>query len=120
VREPEAAVASPRAGSAPAAGRTLRDWLSEREPAVPAALLAQMGGERPLALAEPPLEALAVEARAGLRDARVGAGERGGAYRLLVADAYLTYACEVALASGDPAGSLQRVVHQVVSEAGVG
>jgi hypothetical protein len=112
-------VASPRTGPAPTGvPRTLREWLSGREPPVPAALLSHLGGEdvRVSALSS----TLGAEVRAALRDARMGRGERQGAYRLLVADAYLTYACEVALTSGDPTSALLDVVRQVVEEAGEG
>lgn len=117
--EPNAAVA--RAGSSSEGGpRTLRDWLAEREPPVPGALLSHLSGERSVALTEPLLETLGAEARVALGDARRESGERRGAYRLLVADAYLTYACEVALQSDDPAAALLHIVHQVVEEAGEG
>jgi hypothetical protein len=59
-------------------------------------------------------------AREALRDALSGEGERRGAFRLLAADAYVTYACEVALDSQDPTAALERVVEGVVAEAEVG
>jgi hypothetical protein len=118
--EPHAVVASSHGGTAAGGVRTLGEWLTGREPPVPAALLSRMGGERTPVDARPLLDALGTEARAALRDARQGAGERGGAYRLLVADAYLTYACEVALTSEDPAAGLLEVVHEVVRESGAG
>jgi hypothetical protein len=92
--------------------------LAKQFPAPPVELLSQMRGERPLDHGQPLLDALCVEARAALREARLEAGERRGAYRLLAADAYLTYACEAALAADDPTEGLLRVVRQVAEEAG--
>jgi hypothetical protein len=60
------------------------------------------------------------EAGVALRDALAGRGERRGAFRLLAADAYLTYACEAALDSQDASAALERVVQKVVAEAEVG
>jgi hypothetical protein len=119
VTEPRAALAPLRTESAPAnGGPTLHAWLTQQAPALPVVLLSQMGGERSLSDGRALLEALCVEARTALRDARREAGERRGAYRLLAADAYLTYACEAALASAEPEAGLLLVVQQVVEEAG--
>jgi hypothetical protein len=119
--EPSAAPA-PRSEGASAGGAhpTLQAWLAEREPAVPAALLIELGGERAAVAPGSLCETLAAEARSALADVRTGAGERRGAFRLLAADAYLTWASEVALASDDPAAALLRIVQEVVNEAEAG
>jgi hypothetical protein len=61
--------------------------------------------------------ALLSEVRAALQDARAGRGERRGAFRLLAADAWVTYACEVALLEGEANASLLRVLQAVLAEA---
>jgi hypothetical protein len=85
---------------------------------VPEALLRHFGdGEPPASTSAEALGALLSEAHAGLRDACAGRGERRGAFRLLAADAYLTYACEAALDRGDPSGDLRTMVSRVAREA---
>jgi hypothetical protein len=77
-------------------------------------------GEATFGRADSLAGALTAEARRALAEARAGAGERRGAFRLLAADAYLTWASEVALASHDPAAALLRIIEEVVNEAGKG
>lgn len=91
----------------------LRGWLAGREPPVPAALLRHLDGTSAHAGADL-LETLLVAARRALEDARAGEGERRGAFRLLAADAYLTYACEVALEREDASDRLREVLERVV------
>jgi hypothetical protein len=97
----------------------LTEWLVGREPAAPAAMVVHLDGARPTSAADP-LAALTNEARAALDDARRESGERRGAFRLLAADAYLTYACEAALDASDPRAALLGLVGRVVEEAGNG
>ena len=94
-------------------------WLAAREPAPPAqlaeALSAVLAEEMPRARSggrESGLsEALTELGRACLEQALARPGrERESAYRLLEADALLTYACEAALEEADPVGSLRRIV----------
>lgn len=86
----------------------LRGWLASRRPTPPPDLadaLAVEGGEgSPTSLlTEAGLERLAAaRARPG-RD-------RESAFRLLEADALLTYACEAALESDDPRAELRRIL----------
>ena len=94
----------------------LRSWVSSREPPVPEAFL-RLVHPGSSSEAEPSAEALLAEAGSALRDALSGTGERRGAFRLLAADAYLTYACELVVASEDPARALERVALGVVEEA---
>jgi hypothetical protein len=96
----------------------LAAWMADREPPPPGALLAHMADAPEVpADADPALDALLSVARRALRDALAREGERDGAFRLLAADAYLTYACEIALESSDPGGALLRVAEAVVAEA---
>ena len=96
---------------------TLRAWLLEREPPVPGALLRHLDGAHSRVTPDELLDTLLGEAEKALEDARAGEGERRGAFRLLAADAYVTYACEVALEGDDPAARLVQVVERVVREA---
>ena len=96
---------------------TLRAWLLEREPKIPAALLRHLDGAHSQFSPDELLETLLAEAEKALEDARAGEGERRGAFRLLAADAYVTYACEVALEGDDPAARLTQIVERVVREA---
>jgi hypothetical protein len=95
--------------------RALRSWLLARDPPAPASLLEHLDGTS--ATAGDLLQTLVGEATHALEDARAGAGERRGAFRLLAADAYLTYACEVALEREDATGALREVLERVVREA---
>jgi hypothetical protein len=98
----------------------LRGWLVEQQPPVPEAFLRLVDAEGSAASTHPLGEELLARARTALRDALAGEGERRGAYRLLAADAYVTYACDLALDSRDPTAALERVVQGVVAEAEVG
>lgn len=99
-------------------GRPLPEWTRDREPPAPEALVGRMESEiRIPERLEAGVTALVGAARAGLADAARRAGERKGAFRLLEADACLTYACEVALDATDPSPLLERVLEAVVDEA---
>jgi hypothetical protein len=110
--------------SAGARDGTLREWLLEQGPAPPAALVEHpdIGGPaagEPMAPPGDRFEAILAEAERALQDACAGRGERRGAYRLLAADAYLTWACELALEEDDPAPRLRDIVARVTRAAGV-
>jgi hypothetical protein len=64
------------------------------------------------------LEVLLAGGVGALRDALAGVGERAGAFRLLAADAWVTYACERALEEADPATALRRILDGVGEESG--
>lgn len=86
----------------------LSSWLSERRPVPPAELasalaLAQTGDSPERLLTEAGLRRLA-EAR------RQPGRVRESAFRLLEADALLTYACEAALEGDDPEAGLRRIL----------
>jgi hypothetical protein len=60
---------------------------------------------------DPSADALSSEARSRLAVARARTGRvREGAFRLLEADALLTYACEAALEHDDPEAALRRIL----------
>jgi hypothetical protein len=118
VNEPQAALTArdPESPAYPVVPIALRDWLMQREPPIPEALLLHLDGAAAAVGSEGLLETLLAEAGAALQDARAGEGERRGAFRLLAADAYLTYACEVALALEDPSTGLREVTQRVTRE----
>ena len=86
----------------------LSNWMAGRRPAPPADLAAALhvddaGGAFDVALS------LAASTR--LADARSRPGRvRASAFRLLEADALVTYACEAALETEDPEGALRRIL----------
>lgn len=88
-------------------------WLASRRPPPPAELaealrLEGSGGPLDVALTRAGL--------ARLEEARVRPGRvRESAFRLLEADALLTYACEAALESEDPRRTLRRILLAVGS-----
>ena len=96
----------------------LAAWIVRREPQAPEALLGRTADQ--VRVPEPldgAVDALVEAARSGLADARRRIGERRGAFRLLEADACLTYACEAALDATDPTRLLGRILDGVVAEA---
>jgi hypothetical protein len=100
----------------PKGTRDLRGWVAAQDPAAPDAFLELVDSGTPAR--EPAvLDTLLSEARSALEDALAEEGERRGAFRLLAADAYLTYASELALETQDPAVVLKRIVAEVVAEA---
>jgi hypothetical protein len=84
------------------------EWMMSRRPTPPADLAAALragdaGGELDVALSD--------LARSRLAEARSRPGRvRASAFRLLEADALITYACEAALDAEDPEGALRRVL----------
>jgi hypothetical protein len=90
---------------------TLREWLAGRTPPVPEGFASWMSPER----ADGPatVEVLAHEAEQALELAADSTGRpRGGAFDLLRADGFLTYACECALEGDDPAARLSELVRR--------
>lgn len=88
---------------------TLESWVASRRPPVPEGFRAWMKPGNPAVQVS--LEALVEEARSALRRAESPTDRpRGGAFDLLVADGYATWACEAALDEADPVTSLRRVV----------
>lgn len=90
----------------------VRDWLAARRPEPPEGLAA---GLESVAGADGLLvDALTTAARARLDEARGRPGRvRESAFRLLEADALLTYACEAALESEDPETALRSILASI-------
>ena len=87
---------------------TLASWIGTRQPTPPVDLAARLGMQPPSA---PWHEAFAAEARERLGKARGRTGRvRESAFVLLEADALVTYACEAALETEDPAAALRHVL----------
>ena len=87
----------------------LQEWLESRTPPVPEPFREWMTAEAPEV--EASAGALAEEALAALSRALEGADRpRRGAFDLLAADGFLTYACEAALETDDPAGVLDELI----------
>ena len=86
----------------------ISDWLSTRRPEPPADLAETLRLEG----AEGSIEvALAAAAGTRLAEARARLGRvRASGFRLLEADALMTYACEAALETEDPEGALRRIL----------
>lgn len=85
------------------------DWLAGRSPAPPPDLAEALSVEDARGALE---DALTIEAGERLAAARAKLGRvRASAFRLLEADALLTYACEAALEREDPEPALRRILH---------
>lgn len=90
-------------------------FLALRRPLPPQALEAWLkagirGGDAARGLSE--------QALAELAEARLAPGKvRGSAWRLLAADALLTYACEAALEGTDPPGAFEEILRKAAGEA---
>ena len=93
---------------------TLGAWLEAKIPPVPPAfrarLLADAEAGAP-APGSPPFSRV----RSALKGALAREGERKGAFRLLAADAWITYACEAALAADDAEAELRSVLDEVLA-----
>ena len=84
-------------------------WMALRRPAPPPDLVEALSLEEDGGAFE---DVLTREAGARLSTARARLGRvRDSAFRLLEADALLTYACEAALERDDPETALQRILH---------
>lgn len=91
--------------------KTLEEWLKEREPKIPAPFLPHLFGVSP---GPAGIENLIDSGEEALRRALQKTGQsRAGAFDLLAADAFLTYACEAAAAGGDVRGSLEALLERI-------
>ena len=93
----------------------LKDWLKTRKPSVPEAFLPYLLGKGVEVGSQQDLTSLGLQA---LSSALEEAGKsREGAFHLLSADAFLTYACEmVAEVECDVGGGLEEVLSRVGGE----
>lgn len=91
---------------------TLEAWLRGRTPPVPETFRAWMRPAHPDAPAS--VDTLAAEAMGALA-AALSPGDlpRRGAFHLLAADGFLTYACEAALEEEDPVAALDGLVRRL-------
>jgi len=89
----------------------LESWLTARRPEPPSDLA---GALRPVPDSDQPADALTEAGMARLDEARTQPGRvRESAFRLLEADALLTYACEAALETEDPDAALRRILQVI-------
>lgn len=86
----------------------LAEWIVSRRPAPPADLAARVRVEGGIAAFDVALSDVGCD-RLGQARARPGR-VRESAFRLLEADALITYACEAALETEDPPGALRRIL----------
>ena len=88
---------------------TLAAWIASRRPPVPAAFAAWARPTEPDRAAS--VQALVNEARVAYGRAEAPEGRpRGGAFDLLAADGFATWACEIALDDADPDAALRDVL----------
>lgn len=97
---------------------SVRGWMTGQRPAPPPELAARMADavEGEAAGRDDVASVLAERGVAGLDEARRAPGRvRESAYRLLTADALLTYACLAALDAPDPRPFLEELVGRTIS-----
>ena len=88
----------------------IRDWVKTRDPRVPEPFRPFLDASEP-----PSVEGLVTAARRELgRSLQIEAGDRHGAFALLAADAYLTYACERAVEDGGGPAELKQVLSRLL------
>ena len=91
---------------------TVQDWIGARKPPVPGDFAEWMLPGDPSAPAGP--ESLFQEAQVALSRSLEPEGRpRAGAFDLLAADGFLTWACEAALETGDPSSVLKDFVRRL-------
>jgi hypothetical protein len=88
----------------------LFEWMASRRPAPPVDLAQALAFVVDAPVAEPSAALLAgAESRRAAARGRLGR-VRESAFRLLEADALVTYACEAALERDDPEAALRRIL----------
>jgi len=96
----------------------LQDWLAARLPPVPEAFRSRLLEREPGGGEGAVPDRLLDSVGHALRDALAREGERGGAFRLLAADAWITWASEEALGTEDPEARLLDVLREVLRASG--
>jgi len=98
-------------------GSPLADWLRSREPGVPEAFLPRLLEDGGSSEVDP--WTLYEKARGELlASLEVPGRHRVSAFRLLAADAFLTYACELMARQADPGRDLEALVRTLGRELG--
>ena len=92
-------------------------WLESKDPPVPAAFLERLLDDELEKTGAESTSRVLAHVGPALRSALAREGKRRGAFRLLAADAWITYACEAALADEDPETQLNKVLAGVLSAA---
>jgi len=96
---------------------TLREWVESRTPPVPRGFRPWVkldDPERPAGTADERVDGLVEESRAALaRARRRDATDRAGAFDLLAADAWATWAAEAALDTDDPVARLTELARRL-------
>lgn len=91
---------------------TLAEWIAGRTPPAPEAFQPWLAAGTVIQGGAAPT--LAEEAVRSLAEALARPGRnREGAFHLLAADGYLTYACEAAAEAADVEGTLRRILRRV-------
>ncbi len=93
-------------------------WLAERAEGVPDVLARHLDVEED---GDDVADALVRRGLRALGEALARPGrDRGAAFRLLAADAYLTYACQAAAEGDDPEGALREILTRIGDADGSG
>ena len=86
------------------------NWLDEMHPAPPEGLRVRLKADMMQSGQEARPDRLRDAARVSLETASARSGDRAAAFDLLLADAWITYACEAAMEREDPDAALDRIV----------
>ena len=96
---------------------TLLSWIEARRPVVPEAFRRYVEPDDPARPGDTPeqrVDGLAAEAQSALERARArDTADREGAFDLLAADAWATWAAEAALDADDPVDALTRLARRL-------
>jgi hypothetical protein len=86
------------------------NWLDEMHPSPPEGLRVRLKADMMQSGQEARPDRLRDAARVSLETASARSGDRAAAFDLLLADAWITYACEAAMEREDPDAALDRIV----------
>ena len=86
------------------------DWLCGRYPSPPEGLRVRLEADMMQSGQEARPDRLRDAARVSLETASARSRDRAAAFDLLLADAWITYACEAAMEREDPDAALDRIV----------
>jgi hypothetical protein len=86
------------------------NWLDEMHPSPPEGLRVRLKADMMQSGQEARPDRLRDAARVSLEAASARSRDRAAAFDLLLADAWITYACEAAIEGEDPDAALDRIV----------